>query len=405
MKRKIITALLSLFVALALWTYVVTVVSTDTDRIYNNVPVVLQGESLLKERGLMVITQEIPTVSLHLGGNRSNLDKLNSSNIILAADLSKIYDPGTHSIRFATSYPGDVAAGASSVLSQDPVAITIEVAERASKVVPVEVYYKGELPQDFIADVENKTLSAEGVEISGPKTVVDKITKARIDLDLNERKESIGESFKYTLCDENGDAVDAKLITTNVESIMLALRIAKLKEVKLHVEIVDGGGATKDTVKVDINPQTIRISGSETQLEALEQIKLGTIDLREVPGDKVFNFSIKLPEGIENETGVTEATVTVQFQKLVTKTIKVSNFELVNVPEGMSAKMITEALEVQMRGPKAQVDRLKSSNVKAVINFAEATVGTVKLSAEITSSVSGVGAVGTYTVSATVKEK
>ena len=209
MKRKLITALLSLLVSLALWTYVVTAVSTEADRVYNNVPVVLQGESLLKERGLMVITKKIPTVSLHLEGNRSDLDKLNSSNIVLTADLSKIYDAGTHNLRFAISYPGDVAAGAISVLSQDPVAITIEVAERASKVVPVQVYYKGELPQNFIADVENRELSTESVEIAGPKDVVDKISEARIDVDLEKRKESMAEFFKYTLCDKDGEAVDA----------------------------------------------------------------------------------------------------------------------------------------------------------------------------------------------------
>ncbi|MBO5836817.1 MAG: hypothetical protein J6Q92_02880 [Oscillospiraceae bacterium] len=405
MKRKIVTALLSLLVALALWTYVVTVVNTDADRTYNNVPVVLQGESLLRERGLMVITQEIPTVSLHLEGNRSDLDKLNSSNIVLTADLSKIYDPGTHNLRFTTSYPGDVAAGAISVLSQNPVAITIEVAERASKVVPVQLYYKGELPQDFIADVENRELSAADVEIAGPKAVVDKIAEARIDVDIDRRTESIGESFAYTLCDAKGEAVDAELITTNVDKIMVALRIARLKEVQLGVEIVDGGGATQNTVEVQINPQTIRVSGSEAQLEDIEQIKLGTIDLREVPMDDVFTFSIKLPEGIENETGVTEATVTVQFQGLETKTLRVSNFELINVPEGMNAKMITEALEVQIRGPKAQVSRLKASNVTAVIDFTDTKPGTVKLNAQITSSVTGVGAVGSYTVSATLKEK
>ena len=405
MKRKIVTALLSLLVALALWTYVVTVVNTDADRTYNNVPVVLQGESLLRERGLMVITQEIPTVSLHLEGNRSDLDKLNSSNIVLTADLSKIYDPGTHNLRFTTSYPGDVAAGAISVLSQNPVAITIEVAERASKVVPVQLYYKGELPQDFIADVENRELSVADVEIAGPKAVVDKITEARIDVDIDRRTESIGEYFAYTLCDAKGEAVDAELITTNVDKIMVALRIARLKEVQLGVEIVDGGGATQNTVEVQINPQTIRVSGSEAQLEDIEQIKLGTIDLREVPMDDVFTFSIKLPEGIENETGVTEATVTVQFQGLETKTLRVSNFEMINVPEGMNAKMITEALEVQIRGPKAQVSRLKASNVTAVIDFTDTKPGTVKLNAQITSSVTGVGAVGSYTVSATLKEK
>lgn len=404
MKRKILKALGSLAIALALWGYVVTVVSTDADRVYNDVPIVFQGESLLRERGLMIITQEIPTVSLHLEGNRSDLDKLSSSNITLTADLSRIYDPGTHNLRFATSYPGDVAAGAISVLSQNPVAITVQVEERLSKSVPVEIRYKGELAEEFIADVENKVLSAESVEIAGPKSVVDQITTARIDVDLSDRTESIGEAYAYTLCNQKGEAVDAKLITTNVENIMVSIRIARIKELKLKVPAIEGGGATKNTTEILISPETIRVSGSESQLAAIEELELGSIDLSTLTKDSVLTFPIKLPEGVENETGVTEATVTVRFKNLATKTLKVSNFNLVNVPKGMSAKMITQALEVKMRGTKSQVDKLKTSNVTAVIDFTDTKTGTVKINAQITSSVSGVGAVGTYTVSATVKE-
>lgn len=403
MKRKILTALLSLAVALALWMYVVTFVSPSADRIYQSVPVVLQGESLLKERGLMVTTQEIPTVSVHLEGKRSDLDKLNSSNITLTADLSKIYDPGTHSLRFSSSYPGDVASGEISVLSQNPVAITVEVAERVSKVVPVAVYYTGELSDAFIADVENKELSATEVEIAGPKAIVDKIAEARIDVDLSDRTESIGEEFEYTLCDKKGEAVDAKLITTNVDKITLSLRIARIKEVSLNLQIIEGGGATKKTTEIVIAPETIRVSGSQSQLAAIEQVELGTINLGEMPEDAVLTFPIKLPEGVENETGVTEATATVRFKDLATKTIKVSNFKLVNVPKGMNAKLITQALEVEMRGPKTQVERLKASNVTAEIDFANTQTGTVKINAKITSTISGVGAVGSYTVSATVR--
>ncbi len=402
MKRKILTALLSLTVALALWMYVVTFVSPSADRIYQNVPVVLQGESLLKERGLMVTTQEIPTVSVHLEGKRSDLDKLNSSNITLTADLSKIYDPGTHNLRFSSSYPGDVASGEISVLSQNPVAITVEVAERVSKLVPVKTHYTGELPDAFIADVENNELSVDEVEITGPKAVVDKITEARIDVDLNDRTESIGEEFEYTLCNKKGDAVDAKLITTNTDKITLSLRIARIKEVSLNLQVIEGGGATKKTTEIVITPETIRVSGSDSQLAAIEQVELETINLGEIPEDAVFTFPIKLPEGVENETGVTEVAATVRFKDLVTKTVKVSNFKMVNVPKGLNAKLITQALEVRMRGTKAQIDRLKASNITAEIDFANTQTGTVKLNVKITSTVSGVGAVGTYTVSATV---
>ena len=105
MKNKILKALLSLAIALSLWAYAVTVVSPNSDRHYNNVSVTLQGESLLRERGLMITTQEFPTVSLHLEGSRTDLDKLNNANITLTADVSRIYDPGTHSLRFTPTYP------------------------------------------------------------------------------------------------------------------------------------------------------------------------------------------------------------------------------------------------------------------------------------------------------------
>ena len=403
MKRKILKGLLSLAVALALWIYVVTVVSPSADRVYNNVPVVLQGESLLKERGLMITTQDIPSVSVHLEGNRSDLDKLNNSNITLTADLSRIYDAGTHSLRFSSSYPGDVASGAISVLSQDPVSITVEVEERVTKQVPVEVDYTGELAEGILADVENKELSVQEVEISGPKSVVSKIATARINVNLDERTESISEEFTYTLCNKKGKAVDAKLITTDTEKVNLSLRIARIKEVALDLQIVDGGGATKDTTQIVLSPETIRVSGSDTQLENIEKVELGTINLGEVLEDSVFTFPIKLPEGVVNETGVTEATATVRLKDLETKTLKVSNFKLVNVPKGMNAKLITQELEVQMRGSKEQIDRLKKSDITVQVDFANAKTGTVKINAQINSSVSGVGAVGTYTVSATVK--
>ena len=235
--------------------------------------------------------------------------------------------------------------------------------------------------------------------------MVDRIAEARVDVNLDNRTESIGDTFTYTLCDKDGKAVDAELITTNVEKIMMVLRIARIKELKLVVEIVPGGGATEDSVECEISTETIRVSGSNTQLSSMEQIKVGTIDLAEVPTDEIFIFMIKLPEGVENETGITEVTATVRFKDLATKTVKVSNFELINQPKGMDIQLITEELEVQMRGPAAQLEQLNSANVTAEIDFKDATAGTVTFRAKITSSISGVGAVGSYTISATIQKK
>lgn len=404
MKNKILTALLSVAIALTMWLYVVTVVSPNSDKHYYNIPVTLQSEVVLQERGLMITTADLPEVSLHLEGNRTDLNKLNSSNITIAVDVSKIGEPGTHSLTYTPIYPGDVPNNAITVLNRTPGTITLEVEERISKGVPVDILYNGALSEDYMADKENKILDYEIINITGPKSVVDQIAMARIEVGLDSRVESISEQFRYTLCNEKGEPVDAALVTTDAEAVTLTLRIVRVKQIELTVNVIDGGGATKDTSSITIEPQTIRVSGSDTLLEGLESLELGTINLGEMQSDEILTFPIKLPEGITNETGVLEATVDVKFPDLGTKTLIVKDFTAVNVPDGLKADIITQLLEIQIRGPKASIDAIEAEDVTVTVDFANEQVGTATVKAAITISVEGVGAVGIYNITATLRK-
>ena len=60
MKNKLISVALFLFIAMALWLYVITTVSPGSKETYYNIPVVLANESVLTERGLMITTSPPP---------------------------------------------------------------------------------------------------------------------------------------------------------------------------------------------------------------------------------------------------------------------------------------------------------------------------------------------------------
>ena len=404
MKSKLLKALLSAAIALGLWLYVVTFISPTYDNHYQNIPVTLQGEALLHDRGLMITTTETPKVSLHLEGSRTNLGKLNTSNITIEADVSKIGEPGTHNLTYTVIPPGDVPNNSITILSQSPGVITVNVENRVSKEVPVELRYLGTLPEGYMVDKENKVLSHKSVMISGPQSAVDRITAARIDVDLEQRKESIRENFKYTLCDSMGDPVDAKLITTDVESVTLMLRVLRVKEVQLLINVIDGGGASSANSDITITPNTILISGSGSLLEGLDSIELGTVNLSEILQDTVLTFPIKLPEGVTNETGVEEATVDIQFSKLATKALSVSKIEAINVPEGMTAQLITQRLEISIRGPKRTVESVDASKIKVVVDCSNAQLGMTTIRAHIVVDADNVGAVGNYNVTANLRK-
>ena len=127
MKNKLIYALLSFVIALGLWFYVVAVVSPEYEMIFYDIPVALQNESVLNEKGFMVVNQEKPSVTLRLRGNRSDLNKLSNADILLSVDMSKINRAGKQYVNIDTDFSGGFADNAFEVLSYAPNRVTLDI--------------------------------------------------------------------------------------------------------------------------------------------------------------------------------------------------------------------------------------------------------------------------------------
>ena len=153
-KNKVITLILSFVVAFGMWLYVVTVVSPASQETFHNIPVSIEGENTLRSRGLMIVDNKDPKVTLRISGNRTELVKLNESNISIIADVSKIDDAGEHKVKFSYTFPGDVAEASLSVEERNPDYLTVVVENRISKNVDVTVSYDGNLPEGYIYDKE-----------------------------------------------------------------------------------------------------------------------------------------------------------------------------------------------------------------------------------------------------------
>lgn len=378
MKNKLAAAALSIFIAMALWLYVITTVSPGSRETYYNIPVVLANESVLTERGLMITSQSATTATLVLSGNRTDLSKVDQSNITLKADLSAIYEPGNQiPITYTTSFPGNVASNAFVIESKTPGRIYLNVERRVSKAIPVEVKWIGSVPDGFIADRENKLLEHPTVQITGPQSVTDQIEKAVVEVDLTDQRESISRDCTYTLCNVEGEPVDAGLITTNVEQIHLEVKIQRVKDVLLTYHLVEGGGAKAENAEIILSMDKIRVSGSEAALELMgDQLVVGTINLAEIDQNTTKTFTIPLEEGITNLTGVAEVTAEIRLTGLRTKDFLVRQINVVNVPEGLEVELITQELTIKVRGPAEQIQNLDAEDVMVVVDFTGAEVGT-----------------------------
>ena len=410
MKRnKLYSILLSLAVAFGLWLYVVNTVSQQDDRTYYNVPVVMEGESLLNEDNLMVTSRSVSSVSVHLSGPRGELNKITNSNgLTVKVDLSKINEPGEDiDLVYTVVYPSNVNSSALTEESRNPQVISVDVDYRRTKEIPVVVSWTGTRSENYIYDTENAVLDNPTITVAGPAAVVDQIDHAQIEVDLSEQVKSISESYRYTLCDVNGEPVDAEQVVTSVEEVRLEMQIQRIKEVSLVVDVVYGGGATAENTRITLSQDTLRVSGGEAVLAELgDNFTVCTIRLADVENaSSKLTFPITLPEGVTNQTGVSEVTVTVQISGVTTKEFTVENFRALNVPEGLSAEIINASLTVKVRGPADEITKLTEEDITAEVDFTNAEVGTATYRANIVfaEGFSNVGALKTNSVTATVQ--
>lgn len=407
--NKLTSILLSTVIAFGLWLYVFSNVSQEDNVTFYNIPVVIKGETaLMNEQNLMVTGISAQTVSLRLSGSRIDLNKINAGNITVSVDLSDIYDAGENiAMDYNVSFSGDVPNNAFVVESKSPSKIYVDVDVRRTKEVPVKLEFVGTRSENYLYDMENATLDYTSVTVAGPAAVADQIESAVVEVDLTGRVESIGESFRYALCDGNGEPVDAETIVTNVEEIRLDMPIQRLKDINLVADIIYGGGATAENATVTIEPATIRVSGGEALLNELgDSLTICSLNLAEIDrGNSEQTFTINLPEGVVNQTGVTEAKVTVKFSGLKSREFTITDIESLNVPEGMTAEIISTSLTVKVRGPAAEIDRLTVNDIFATVDFSGAAAGTATYRAAITFSEDfpNVGVVKSVSVSATVQ--
>jgi len=435
MKRKFVYGLLSVLIAFGLWLYVVTVVNPEWEETFYNIPVALENEQILHDRGLMLVSEEDPEVTLRLSGNRADMIKLNSSNITIRADLARIYSAGEQSINYSIVYPGDVPSNAFEIVSQTPQQITLQVVERKSKAVDVVLKLIGAEP-GYMALEEDVLLDYEKITISGPADVIDRIAVAEVTVDLTGQKATINQEFDYAFKDAEGNEITNKWVKATPQKINCTIKIQKVLDMTVAVDVLEGAGLTaKDYEIIYYNQETgeiintpIVISGSETQLAVAQSagvfkdnklVIAPAIDLALIAGTQTDNGleivvsdlnigELLTPYELINHSGINVVKVVVKIPNtdakiFQIKTFPITNIEQVNVPAGLKVNITTKTLNVTMRGPEYQVKWIKEADITVQVDFSNAVVGEGKYTATVIfTRYNQSFVVGSYVVNATV---
>jgi YbbR domain-containing protein len=382
MKNKVLTFLLSLAISFGLWLYVVTVISPEYETTIYNVPVEMVGSRNLDNQDLMIVSNTHDLrVDLTLRGNRADLKKFNSSNITVIADLSQIHRAGEHQISCSVSFQ----SGTADVIGQKPEHITVTVAEKATKTVPVEVIFSGSVPDGYEPDRDAVELDHATVMVSGPKKTIEQIESAAITVDLTGKMTTFAGEYALTLCGAGGRPIaDDSFVTINLEQVRAVVQIYSVKRIPVRFEIdPTASGLREDMVKTTAEPAFVTLIGSSQALDKVGDAIVIPIQLNRYTDDKTEVFLPQLPEGVRCTE---EIVVTIEIPDLISRFLTVNRYEFENLPEGFAVQVV-ENLNIEIWGPKEVLENLRAEHVLCKVDCSN--IGLTTTSVPVSFSIAG----------------
>jgi len=388
--------IVSLVASLVFWIYVSSVETEEFKQTFRGVKVELVGESILRDSKDLVITDlDTNTVTVEVVGPRRVVAGLDNDELIAQIDVSKLSRAAYTSQQYAVVFPDGTDTSNLTVSRKTPETVNFLVSSQTSKSVQVRGSFDGTLAEGFTA--ETPVFEPATITVMGSEAYLKNVEYAWVTFSKEDVSSTYSVETGFTLMDANNEPCSTTGLSFDTDVVTATLPLLMLKDVKLDVNLIEGAGATRENTKVSIEPQTLNLAGDSAILEGMNKIILATIDLTDFAVSMSETYSIPMDNELTSTTGITEAKVTVEITGLETKAFKVSNISCTNVTDGFKAEIITQNLDIMLRGDPEILSQIKDENIRAVADLTDMNESTGTYMPKVKIYVDGfqnVGAIG-----------
>lgn len=371
-EHNVFLKILSLLIAVFLWSYVVLTDDPAKTQTFPNLAVQSVGTENLEEQGLAVVNAEEPKITVKITGRSKEMARLSASDITARLDLSGIQEAGVYYIQ-----PSVTVAKETDSISFEPRRLQVTVENIISRDVPVRVTTMNDLQGDRLVD--ELTPSQDTVTVTGAESVVSTVGYALVTVDLQSISKNMAQSCRVTLYTDDDALVDSPLASPEPESLDVTVGLNHVAEVPLEVSLISSGELTSDMVEAAITPKSVRVFGSEDALRTLHSLSLGSIDLAQAEDGQEVKLSVKLPDGIKLMEGEPrEATVHLTMKSDMTRTVEVSDIELEDTSTAETRPQITldtASVSIEVSGNASAVSRVGAGDVQVKATFDSSALG------------------------------
>ena len=361
--------LLSLLLAILLWSYVVSSNPSITrTKDINGLTAYLTNESTLNANRLALSedpSEALENISVRLEVPQSSYALASAENVQITLDLSSVRSAGTQEVALsATTTYGRV-------LKILPESVTLEFEAYDSRSVPVNASVTGEQMENTWYNINR--LNPEELVISGPSSVVQTIASAYVYVDVTGRDTSYVTAARFALLDYNGEEVPQTLLSSSSSSVTVGVDVYPTKELPISTDIEDVVQGTPaegyEVTSVTIQPEAVTVAADQELLDNLTELLIQPVDVSGL--SQTFSQRTR----IATLTDFQDRYVTVAIEEIQQSAWAEVNLTFVNIPDDMSCTFTSADFRALITGPASRVQALVGSGVEAVVDVSGLSAG------------------------------
>ena len=398
---------ISVLLSIGIWIVADGTQSAKADTRIHDVPIEFIGEeTILANRGLLLLDDSEKSVTLKLEGTRKAVADLVPDEVRVEVNLADVVTTGVQSVPYRIVYP-DPASYFSANLTNvsDSGSVTINVGELSRKEIGITYDIRGNVAEGYIAG--EVVFEPAVLEIQGQADEVEAVAYAHVVLNIDNAAETVVQTLDVILLDANEQPVTEHSLRLSSSQVQATMPVNVIRELPLAIDFLESAGSRRDNTDWELEPKAITVYGDAATLDGIDRILLDTVDLAALDGDMTFNYVIPLPDGCENLSGISRATLKLSFKDLLEEKREATQFRCEHQPAGKTVTVLTSRLSVTLRGTSADVKAVGPENITVVADLSDisSASGSYTVPAVVEIDTAGdVTAVGTYQIRVNISE-
>ncbi|NLW43225.1 MAG: hypothetical protein GXY89_08835 [Tissierellia bacterium] len=362
-KNKWSVKLVSLIMAIFLWSYVMGVVNPVRHIDYRGIEIQFTGVDYINREGLSILSPQSPKVNVRIEGTRSELSNISTrpNTIVAEANLSGVR-PGENVVNISVSIKEQT--GGVRIINVEPSQIVVNIDEIVTENLEISVEPLGNLPEGYT--LGNIRVIDNYVRVTAPKTAIDQIVEVVVYPVISDKTETFMINSPIIFLDKNQNEIQN--LSSNIETADIEVPIYRLKSVPIRPLVTGTIGQDEKITNIRVVPENVVIRGTTKTIDSISYIETEELNLQDLVGAETHEVDLKLPEGVTMHDPGVDFKLEYEYINNVQKNITVprENFYIKNENSDLDYTINTEfdSVNVILYGESSLLDGLTGEDIK-----------------------------------------